>query len=272
MANEPTFAQDKSLPDEPSLNINRRVYNVKPRKPKVEKLIQEGKELEKKSSEYARPPSQVVPDQSKSVFSRWPTLLASTDKDDAIYELQQKLTDQSGVVPNIGQAIVDKDFFEYQRRKSEQAELARFKVWFYKQMDLSTPEKRNFWETKFPEVFDDRKKLMEQQFDVAKRMALINIFGPRTMDDFVFMYLVQEGKIEIPKGAIFDPASHPYDNFQRGFFNIKNLFPPRTIRTGRSDAPFRESFVDDADTKAELFKNNNQTLWPFGERSNRYQA
>jgi hypothetical protein len=57
MANKPTFAQDKSLPDESSINLNREFFNVRPRKPKVEKLIQEGKQLERKSSEYARPPS-----------------------------------------------------------------------------------------------------------------------------------------------------------------------------------------------------------------------
>jgi hypothetical protein len=193
-----------------------------PERPVNERLRQEAELLQRTAKSYGRPPASAVPDKSQSPASLWPTQLVTPHPEDEIRNIQRTLVGDTGVVPGVGLAIADSDYFKYQKEKADQIELAKFKAFVLERMDLSSPEKVAYYEQHFPEIFEDRRRLLEQQFDVAKKAALISVYGPKNMEDLMFIYLVQTGKIELPKGDIINPRSHPRVAFNRGLFNIKN--------------------------------------------------
>lgn len=80
------------------------------------------------------------------------------------------------------------------------------------------------------------RKAIEDAAEVSKRVALIRQGGVAglTQDDIDFMFKVDAGIIQLPRGPIWDPASYKYagdkdatwaDQRSRGMFNPKKLFP-----------------------------------------------
>jgi len=225
-----------------------------PERPVNERLRQEAELLQRTAKSYGRPPASAVPDKSQSPASLWPTQLVTPHPEDEIRNIQKTLVTDTGVVPGVGMAIADSDYFKYQKEKADQIELAKFKAFVLERMDLSSPEKVAYYEQHFPEIFEDRRRLLEQQFDVAKKAALISVYGPKNMEDLMFIYLVNTGKIELPKGDIINPESHPRVDFNRGLFNIKNLYPVDEILGSNYRYPFfKVPPLHEADTRWGLF-------------------
>jgi hypothetical protein len=253
-----------AVPD-PDAVKNAEKTNHGPQRPVNERLRHEAELLQRTAKSYGRPPASAVPDKSQSPASLWPTQLVTPHPEDEIRNIQRTLVGDTGVVPGVGMAIADSDYFKYQKEKADQIELAKFKAFVLERMDLSSPEKVAYYEQHFPEVFEDRRRLLEQQFDIAKKAALISLYGPKNMEDLMFIYLVQTGKIELPTGDIINPRSHPRVAFNRGLFNIKNLYPVDKIYGSDYRYPFKETGpAHEKDTKWGLFGDENSSFQKQG--------
>lgn len=175
---------------------------------------------------------QVMEDRQGTVASKFPSLIEKGDPRDRDYALRRELINARGEIPGLGKMMADHSDIEYARKKADDATEADFKAWFLAQMDLSTPEKQAYWQSKFGNVFEEKKKLLMSQLELQKQLAMIRLLGAQTIEDYYLLYCIKRGYIEVPKGPIFEPSSIPQIPFHRGLFNVKKLFP----RDGQASA------------------------------------
>lgn len=113
---------------------------------------------------------------------------ATTEEDRRNALINQYVNDQ-GVVPGYGQAMVGDKFFEWAKKKEEEAFAYSFRDYVYKQIKLNTPEEREFWNTRFPDWTGRVMEAYEQQAEVDKRLKLISVYGVKDESDLWLLYL-----------------------------------------------------------------------------------
>ena len=183
-----------------------------------------GRAVENFLRSHAPTLGQVQPDKEATTASLFPSMIEHGDPRDQRYGLVREMVDDRGVIKGFGQYHASSADLAYIDDKIKDAQEADFKAWFLGQMDLSTPEKQHYWQQKFPEVFQEKLNLLEKQLDIHYRLAKINLFGHRSMDDYMLQWAIQKGYINIPRGPIFDPKNLDKTDFHRGLFNVKKWF------------------------------------------------
>jgi hypothetical protein len=166
----------------------------------------------------------------------FPVQLGSTDPEDERYALQGKMTNQRGVVPGVGQALVGPEYFDYVTRKMEDAEYTMFQDWMLRQADWSTPEATEYWVTKFPWMLEKRFEEQDRVGDLQKRIARINVAGPQTEDDWHLLWDLDRGVITVPDKPVHLLAEASYtdkNTYQRGMFSPMIQFIPPFDKAGK---------------------------------------
>lgn len=102
--------------------------------------------------------------------------------------------------------ITDRDF-EWAQNKREQMEYAQFRTWLEQQYNLADPAQREMFARLIPDYFAQREALLENMADNALRFAKLRLRGPKDLDDFMFQWLVQTGRIQLPEGNLWDPSA-----------------------------------------------------------------
>lgn len=136
--------------------------------------------------------------------AQFPVQLSTTDPEDQKWATMQKIIQQGGegpaargVVPGIGQAIVPGEFWDYVQRKENADLLAQFQQFVLQQVDLSKPESANWWFTRFPWIRDLKLKEIDEQADLQKRFAQIQVTGPQNEEDFMLIWMRDQGLIKV---------------------------------------------------------------------------
>lgn len=159
--------------------------------------------------------------------SNFPASIGSTDPQDQKYMLQSQLV-TDGVVKNIGTPIIGDDFFNYAKRKQDQAQLYNFTTWVMKQADLTKPESAAWWFERFPWMKDLRIGEIEREAEVQKRLATISITGPQSQDDFMILYMKNQGLLKVSNVPLYQMGAAGAGGIaQQGGF-IKGIFNPLT--------------------------------------------
>jgi hypothetical protein len=128
-----------------------------------------------------------------------------------------------------------------------------FDAWLMSQMDLSTPEKMEYWRTKFPDIFQAREELWRQNQDLITQAALINMRGPISRDDYLFLYMLSRGYINLPDVPSYQPESVRSDTtFTRGMFSFYRMLP--WVNSDNTSAPVAKTAVGKIDWKNPLNK------------------
>lgn len=175
---------------------------------------------------------QRMPDRGQTAAGQFANVIEKGDPRDERYALRGQLLGENnatGVLPGVGLAMATDKDFEYFHKKALDAQEADFKAWFLAQMDLSTPEKQAYWQSQFPEVFQEKQRLLESQVDIQLKLAKIRMLGPKNKEDYMLLWAIQRGFIKLPDGPLYDPSKESVKNFHEGLFNIKKLF----ARTGQ---------------------------------------
>lgn len=165
--------------------------------------------------------------------SNFPASIGSTDPEDQRYMLQSQLVN-NGTVANIGTPIVGKEFFDYAKRKQDQAMLYDFTTWVMKQADLTKPESAAWWFEKFPWMKDLRLAEIEREAEVQKRLAKISITGPQDQEDFMILFMKNQGLLkpaDVPLyqlGAAGSGGIAQTGGFVKGVFNPLTPSYPQT--------------------------------------------
>lgn len=155
------------------------------------------------------------------VSRMFPNLIEKGDPRDDYYAFKSGLINANGVIPGAGLAVASDADVGYLRKKGDDTVEAAFKAFLLDQMDLSTPEKQDYWQKNYPQVFDEKIKLVESQLDLQLKLAKLRILGPRSQEDYMLIFAIQHGYIALPKGPVYDPTSLEKTDFHRGLFNVK---------------------------------------------------
>ena len=118
------------------------------------------------------------------------------------------------VAPTGGRSIIDdstplpwtdKDT-NYFKKKQAAEELASFNAWCRNRVNLTSSYAELDWAQRtMPFLFEPQEELLEQKLDDCNKYAKIRLRGPQTEEDWEFMYMVETGVIELPKGPVWDP-------------------------------------------------------------------
>ncbi len=156
--------------------------------------------------------------------SYFPASIGSTDPDDQKYMLQSQLV-QNGVVPNIGTPVIGDEFFNYAKRKQDQALLYDFQNFVMKQADLSKPESAAWWFEKFPWMKELRLGQIDREAEVQKRLAKISITGPQDQEDFMIIFMKEQGLLKPANVPLYQLNSANNETIQTGGF-VRGVFNP----------------------------------------------
>lgn len=167
-----------------------------------------------------------APGQANAEF---PVQLSTTDPEDQKWATMQKIIQQGGaepaargVVPGIGQAIVPGEFWDYVQRKENADLLAQFQQFVLQQVDLSKPESANWWFTRFPWIRDLKLKEIDEQADLQKRFAQIQVTGPQNEEDFMLIWMREQNLIKVAETPL-DKLNESQDiiskTYKKGFFS-----------------------------------------------------
>lgn len=189
--------------------------------------LDQARSLFQKFNALTTPPNiYQVADQAGTQSSMFPAAIGSTDPEDQRYMLQSQLV-SNGTVANIGTPIVGKEFFDYAKRKQDQAMLYDFQTWVMKQADLSKPESAAWWFDKFPWMKELRLGQIEREAEVQKRLAKISITGPQDSEDFMILFMKNQGLLKPADVPLYQLNSAQNATIQTGGF-VKGIFNPLT--------------------------------------------
>lgn len=113
-------------------------------------------------------------------------------------------TSKSTMVPNITYAIGEKDFQFYQA-KQEAEELAAFERWLNLQFDFTKPAEVERFARMYPDFFERRLANLRNISNANLRFAEILCTGCQSPDDYLYLYMVQTGRIPLIQGPIWKP-------------------------------------------------------------------
>lgn len=150
--------------------------------------------------------------------NRFPAVYYAKDPYDTIYEAKQQIITNGGMygppAPNlpagmegqVKQVVPITDFdVQYALGRQERDEYAQFKVWCEQQLDLGDPAQVRIFEESFPEYYEDRASLIKNLGDNMTKFAILCLLGPRTRDDYFFLWLCQTGKVPLIDGPLWKP-------------------------------------------------------------------
>ncbi len=163
----------------------------------------------------------IAGDSNKGIARQFPNMIEKGDPRDDYYAFKSGLINDKGIIPGAGLVVAGDADVSYLRKKGDDSVEAAFKAFLLDQMDLSTPEKQDYWQKNFPWVFEEKIKLVEAQLDLQSKLAKLRILGPRSQEDYMLIFAIQHGYIAVPAGPIFDPDKLEKTDFHRGLFNVK---------------------------------------------------
>lgn len=176
----------------------------------------------------------------------FPVALGADDEEDEKYAIQKKVISAggaqsiaTGVVPGMGQVIVGDEYFNYLRRKMKQTQLAEFETFIMENAELDSPEKAEWWYDHFPFILDKKMAVVNYQSKLQKKAAEVQLVGPKSVEDWEFLFMLKNGLIEISKQPVhLLPADTTYNgniNYQAGMFSP--LSKPAYIPPQMTPAP-----------------------------------
>jgi hypothetical protein len=114
----------------------------------------------------------------------------------------------------------------------KQKQKVSFAAWLSSYLNVADPATQRLVAEIMPEYYTDREAVIENQAELQKNLALIRMRGPQSKQDFLMIYLLSTGQIQMPKGSIFEPQSWSYDNtdFTRGMFNPRRYYAAGAIK------------------------------------------
>lgn len=102
---------------------------------------------------------------------------------------------------------LDKSDAEHVLRQRAQVESADFDRWVMQKYDLTDPAQNFLMQQLAPEQFKRRSDLIEAQQNLATKYALLRLLGPKSLEDLKFQWMIETGRVELPKGPVWDPLA-----------------------------------------------------------------
>lgn len=198
-------------------------------------MMQKMQSLTQKYTSLATAPNVFKTGNANQPNERFPVQLGTTDPEDAKWALRSKIVDNTDNVPNIGKAIVPEGYFDYAERKEMNNLMTQYQQFILQQVDLSAPEKQQWWYQKFPWIRDAKLQEMYTQAELQKKFAEIQITGPQNEEDFMLLWLRKNGLIrvaDVTPERLYEATNITSDTYNHGFFSpLAQQIPATNIVT-----------------------------------------
>lgn len=158
----------------------------------------------------------VVVDGSKQQLNEFPYVPFARDDYDDVANIKRQFV--SGGADAV--VTLDKDDANYALRQRAQIENADFDRWVMQKYDLTDPAQNFMMQQIAPDQFQRRLDLIEAQQSLVSKYARLRLMGPKKIDDLKFQWLVETGRIELPKGPIWNPQEWMSNQLGYGGNNI----------------------------------------------------
>ena len=163
--------------------------------------LQKAAQLEGYLSNVSNTPWVKAVDRTDTPFA---VRLSGPDPEDRKWNLVGELVEKGKVKGTEMTAIAPNEWYSYMARKLDRQLLANYEGWAINQIDLSSPEKAEFWSKVVPWVREKREALLEEQAAIQKQIALIRIRGIQSEDDMKLLFAIQNKLINIAKVPLYD--------------------------------------------------------------------
>lgn len=97
--------------------------------------------------------------------------------------------------------------FRYYASKKEAEEFANYERWVQQQFDFTKPSEVDRFAKMFPEYFERRLNVLKNVSDANLRYAQIMLTGAQSADDYLYLWMVQTGRIPLIQGPLWKPDS-----------------------------------------------------------------
>lgn len=139
--------------------------------------------------------------------NEFPYVPFAADSYDSIAAIKSTMAPRAAGAGGGPQYVVpfEKEDAEYLLRQRAQVENADYDRWVMQKYDLSDPAQNFLMQQIAPDQFQRRLDLIDYQQALVSKYARIRLLGPKSQDDLRFEWLVETGRIQLPKGPIWDP-------------------------------------------------------------------
>lgn len=148
---------------------------------------------------------------------------------DSRLRLKQEYTRQRGAANGVDLGVANLNDADLQAFEDidRQKQVVNFESWLASYLNMSDPATAKLVDEIMPEYWEKRQEAIENQAELQKNLALIRLRGPQSKMDFMILYMLSTGQIQIPRGSVFQPDTWSYDNtnFARGMFNPRRYMP-----------------------------------------------
>lgn len=136
----------------------------------------------------------------------FPIVPVNKDAYDDVANIKDQFAYQGGVGSNWVVPFTESDA-AYLMRKRGAEEAAQFDMWISQKYDLTDPGQNMMLQQIAPDLFQRREEVIDSQQDLVSRYAKLRLRGAKSKEDLYFEWLVETGRMELPKGPIWDPLA-----------------------------------------------------------------
>lgn len=113
-------------------------------------------------------------------------------------------------------------------RKDQEQRLVGFEAFLETFFDLKNPQHQKILNDVYPQYFDRRLEIINDNLKLQEKMARLKLYGPQTQEDIFFLFGLWQGDIEIPTelASALDARAFNEDKYSRGMFNAKKWARP----------------------------------------------
>lgn len=128
------------------------------------------------------------------------------DRYDTMWKIKQDMaSDPRGPISSKRPLPMTEEDIRYIKTKSAAEEYAAFLTWEAAKYDLNDPATKYWFQRVCPSFFDQRNQLIDEQIDLASKYAKIRLRGPASEEDLQLEFLIENGKLQLPTGPIWNP-------------------------------------------------------------------
>lgn len=162
----------------------------------------------------------------------FPVQLGTMDPTDEKWQLRNQIVNPQGQVPGVGQAYAPDEYFDWAKRKQDEATTNEFIAWLMQQADYTRPEVAKYWNDLFPWIGQLKMQEVRKQADLQVKMAEMNINGLKSPLDWQIAFMVQQGllrPLEVPIQDMYKQNRAYQTSYVAGLFSpgsqIPNMLP-----------------------------------------------
>lgn len=107
-----------------------------------------------------------------------------------------------------GEKTLMQSDLDWLRRKQDQMTAAEFKQFVASMYNINDPAQLARMNKVYPELYDEQLKIVNERFDLAKRLAVMRLTGePQSREDLQLLFALNTGAISLPVGNPWEPST-----------------------------------------------------------------